>query len=327
VAERGASGNLIAQAPKEELPMSPPAEALDRLSKAAPQQDQLKMPAIPPARTSTKTLAQNSPAEPSAKAGADATSSLDNKLSYTDTSRRSLQAEKKSGADAARNEAATLRSPLLPVPPAARPQAATGNPAALQSQANAATSAAAPGPVQSETGANAIGNSVSPDERETARQQSAGAMAPSAMPTPGAANAQKTRNMMALKSAEAAAVQATAPFGSTVWRMGKSGKIERSADAGETWAPQTSPSQEDWLAAVAISDTACWAAGRNGAIARTTDGNAWERVVPPAQAAGQDGKLPDWTGIAATGTLSATVTARDGRKFSTADGGKTWRAQ
>jgi photosystem II stability/assembly factor-like uncharacterized protein len=133
--------------------------------------------------------------------------------------------------------------------------------------------------------------------------------------------------MMALKSVEAATIQATAPFGSTVWRMGKGGKIERSADAGETWVLTTSPSQEDWLATVAISDTVCWVAGRNGSIARTADGDNWERVAPPAVAAGADGKLPDWTGITAIDARSAVVTARDGRKFSTTDGGKTWQAR
>ena len=322
--DRSASENLIAQAPKEELPMSPPAEALDRLSKSAPQQDQLKMPAIPPARPSTKSLAQNSPAEPSAKAGADAASSLDNNLPSTDVSRGPLQADKKSGADVAGNESPALVSPR---PSAKEMQAASESPDTPLPRANPAASAAATGPVQSETSANAISNPASRDGRETSRQQVAGAMAPAAIPPPATANARKTKSMMALKSAETAAVQATAPFGSTVWRVGKGGRIERSADAGETWLPQTSPSQEDWLAAVAISDTLCWAAGRSGAIARTVDGESWERVAPPAQAAGPDGKLPDWTGLAAHDGQFATITASDGRKFSTGDGGKTWQAQ
>jgi len=206
-------------------------------------------------------------------------------------------------------------------------QAASESPDTPLPRANPAASAAATGPVQSETSANAISNPASRDGRETARQQVAGAMAPAAIPPPATANARKTKSMMALKSAETAAVQATAPFGSTVWRVGKGGRIERSADAGETWLPQTSPSQEDWLAAVAISDTLCWAAGRSGAIARTVDGESWERVAPPAQAAGPDGKLPDWTGLAAHDGQFATITASDGRKFSTGDGGKTWQAQ
>ena len=57
------------------------------------------------------------------------------------------------------------------------------------------------------------------------------------------------------------------------------------------------------------------------------DGEHWERISPPAQAAGTDAKLPDWIGITAHDALSATITASDGRKFATADGGKTWQLQ
>ena len=151
--------------------------------------------------------------------------------------------------------------------------------------------------------------------------------APAAAP-PIPMNGRNFKSAMALKATASASVQATAPFGSTVWRMGKSGKIERSGDSGETWIQQTSPSQEDWLVAMAISDTVCWVAGRNGAIrARTTDGDNWQHVAPPARAAGPDGKFPDWTGLTARDAQSATITASDGRKFSTVDGGKTWLAQ
>jgi photosystem II stability/assembly factor-like uncharacterized protein len=67
--------------------------------------------------------------------------------------------------------------------------------------------------------------------------------------------------------------------------------------------------------------------GRNGAIARTIDGDRWEAVAPPAQALGTAAKLPDWTSITATDSQSAVITANDGRKFVTADGGKTWQLQ
>ena len=88
-----------------------------------------------------------------------------------------------------------------------------------------------------------------------------------------------------------------------------------------------SPSQEDWLAGAAVSDTVCWLVGRNGAIARTADGERWERVAPPSQAVGTDGKLTDWTAVKARDGLSATITASDGRRFATTDAGKTWQLQ
>jgi len=119
-----------------------------------------------------------------------------------------------------------------------------------------------------------------------------------------------------------------APSGSTLWRAGKGGTIERSTDAGKTWTSQASPSQEDWLAGAATSDAVCWLVGRNGSIARTTDGTRWQRVAPPSQAAAAAGaKSQDWVGVTASDAQSATITAGDGRRFATHDGGKTWQSQ
>jgi photosystem II stability/assembly factor-like uncharacterized protein len=115
-----------------------------------------------------------------------------------------------------------------------------------------------------------------------------------------------------------------APSGSTLWRAGTGGSIERSTDGGRTWVFQVSPQQEDWLAGAAVSDTVCWLAGRHGAIARTVDGEHWERIAPPTPA-GSNTALPDWTSVTALDSQTATITASDGRRFTTADGGKTWR--
>ena len=113
----------------------------------------------------------------------------------------------------------------------------------------------------------------------------------------------------------------------TVWRAGTAGTIERSSDGGKTWVSQASPSREDWLAGAAVSDKVCWLAGRKGAIARTVDGAHWAPIAPPAQATGTDGSMPDWTSITALDAQSATIAASDGRRFATADGGKTWLRQ
>jgi photosystem II stability/assembly factor-like uncharacterized protein len=118
-----------------------------------------------------------------------------------------------------------------------------------------------------------------------------------------------------------------APSGSALWRAGKGGIIERSTDAGKMWISQMSPIAEDWLAGAAISNKACWLVGGHGAIARTTDGSHWKKINPPAAAADASGAFPDWLAVTATNKNSATIVARDGRKFSTSDGGKTWRPQ
>jgi hypothetical protein len=123
------------------------------------------------------------------------------------------------------------------------------------------------------------------------------------------------------------AVQVKTPTGGILWRAGKGGNIQRSADAGRTWISQTSPSQEDWLAGTAVSDKISWMVGRNGAIARTTDGGHWKKIAPPAVAADSSGKLPDWIGITAAGARQATITTSDQRHYATQDGGKTWKEQ
>jgi hypothetical protein len=117
------------------------------------------------------------------------------------------------------------------------------------------------------------------------------------------------------------------PSGAVIWRIGGNGRIERSTDVGGTWVAQASPLQQSWVAGVAVSDTKCWIVGRNGAIARTTDGEHWVQIAPPPMAPATLGKLPDWIGITASDEQTATITASDQRRYTTQDGGKTWQAQ
>jgi hypothetical protein len=139
-------------------------------------------------------------------------------------------------------------------------------------------------------------------------------------------NGRNYQSLILPSPAQKSATLFKAPSGSVLWRTASGGKIERSNDSGRSWQTQVSPSQEDWLSGGVVSDTVCWLAGRNGAIARTVDGQRWDSVAAPAQATGSSGKLPDWTGIVARDAQAATVTASDGRRFATSDGGKTWQA-
>jgi len=122
-------------------------------------------------------------------------------------------------------------------------------------------------------------------------------------------------------------VQLKTPSEKIVWRAGTGGNIQRSADAGGTWTAQPSPLHEDWLAGSPVSDSVCWIVGRNGAIARTTDGSHWKKIAPPRMAADSNGKLPDWIGVIAVDAKAVTITARDQRRFATENAGKTWKAQ
>ena len=111
-----------------------------------------------------------------------------------------------------------------------------------------------------------------------------------------------------------------------VWRFGLGGRIERSTDGGSTWTAQSSPVQTDMLAGSAPSETVCWLVGRGGAIVRTVDGETWD-VVPSPKQAEQNAEPPDWTFVDAGDASSAIVGDASGRRFSTADGGKTWQPQ
>jgi photosystem II stability/assembly factor-like uncharacterized protein len=140
-------------------------------------------------------------------------------------------------------------------------------------------------------------------------------------------NGRNYQALAKLRPAPANPILLKSASGTAFWRAGIAGVIERSNDAGKTWAAQTSPSKEDWLAGAAVSETVCWIAGRNGAIARTTDGANWESVTSPSQAALINAKKPDWIVITARDAQSATITANDGSKYVTSDGGKTWQRQ
>jgi len=130
----------------------------------------------------------------------------------------------------------------------------------------------------------------------------------------------------ALDAANVGDIPIQSPSGKIQWRVGKEGRIQRSADAGRTWALQASPSQQDWIAGAATSDTVCWLVGRSGSIARTTDGEHWMQLASP-QPAGGSAKFPDWIGVTATSAQVATIISSDHQRYMTQDGGQTWQLQ
>jgi hypothetical protein len=111
-----------------------------------------------------------------------------------------------------------------------------------------------------------------------------------------------------------------------LWRLGSGGRIEHSADQGQTWQPQTSGVTADLVAGAAPSEKIAWVVGRAGIIVRTEDGEHWQRVAPPLAAQPVAGAVaaPDWISVEARDALHATLTSRDLRRFVTEDGGRTW---
>jgi hypothetical protein len=107
------------------------------------------------------------------------------------------------------------------------------------------------------------------------------------------------------------------PDASVQYRIPGAGFIERSSDGGATWQGQSVKSDAEILAGAAPSVNVCWLVGRGGVILMTTDGKSWKKVPSPAVA--------DLVGVTAADAAFATVTAADGQRFSTENGGRTWQ--
>lgn len=102
-----------------------------------------------------------------------------------------------------------------------------------------------------------------------------------------------------------------------LYRVTPDGLVERSSDGGATWRPERLKTKAPIVAASAPSGEICWLVGRDGTILVTKNAKKWKKIWPPAAI--------DLIAVTAQDAKSATVTASDGRKFSTTDGGKTWK--
>ena len=116
---------------------------------------------------------------------------------------------------------------------------------------------------------------------------------------------------------KASATEIVAPGGTTRWRVGARGQVERSTDGGARWEPQRSGTTANLAAGAAPSSSVVWLVGAAGTVLLTTDGERWQRLSFPVST--------DLTIVAATDARNATVTAADGRTFTTRDGGSTWQ--
>jgi hypothetical protein len=101
------------------------------------------------------------------------------------------------------------------------------------------------------------------------------------------------------------------------WRVLSSGQVERSINAGETWALVTILPAVTVVNGVAPSSSVCWLIGKGGIVLRSTDGVTFRRVQSP--------DVADLRSITAIDELQATVTTVDGRVFKTIDGGDNWK--
>jgi hypothetical protein len=168
-------------------------------------------------------------------------------------------------------------------------QVASGS-AALADNAAAATAPASPAPP-----ASAPAPSVAPAAREVFQARSAASAAAEKLATSDVAASGDARIR---------------------WRISATG-LEHSTDSGATWDSIATGVSSSLSAIAAPSTTVCWAVGRGGVVIRTTDGRNFSRVTFP--------EMTDLSSVQATDARSASVTASDGRVFTTSDGGVTWQ--
>ena len=111
--------------------------------------------------------------------------------------------------------------------------------------------------------------------------------------------------------------EVVSPDASVRWRLLAGGQVARSIDRGATWQDQSTGVSIALTAGAAPSRDVCWLAGPGGTIVVSIDGLTWRRVAFP--------EAIELVSVRASDASNATVTAADGRRFTTTDGGKSWR--
>ena len=137
---------------------------------------------------------------------------------------------------------------------------------------------------------------------------------------PGAAGAAPPSASVLAESvrtrAKAASLPATieSPDPRVKWRA-RNGVIERSTDAGDSWAADGAPPVSGPVIGSAASPVVCWLAAGDLLLRRAEDGR-WASVARPSQ--------DRVVGVTALSALAAIVRDAAGRTFQTADGGAAW---
>jgi len=132
-----------------------------------------------------------------------------------------------------------------------------------------------------------------------------------------AAPAENARVLQSPVPSAISPVEILSPDSASRWRIGAAGVVEYSATGGATWEATPSGTGADLTAGSSPSRTVCWVVGRGGTVLLTTDGRRWQRVRFPV--------IADLAGVQAADAQRATVNTADGRRFTTEDGGMSWR--
>ena len=222
-------------------------------------------------------------------------------------------------------------------PPAAKPTPASNAPADSGAASSAAQTAAVPpasetveaqksndaisATAQPEKGpppANAIGSTALQESAVKDKKSKQGNFGGHVVGGAGISGA-VSGGMMA-KAAKTAASNPfliVTPDRTVVWRILPAGGVELSSDGGSTWQPQTDVPVAMWVSGSAPSAKICWIVGQGGAVIRTANAHTWKTIEAPTS--------QDLIAVSAQSAKSATITAADGTRYKTSDGGRNWQ--
>jgi hypothetical protein len=196
--------------------------------------------------------------------------------------------------------------PAPPPPPAPSPVPAPAPPASKPAAATVGQAAAAPPPPPAAPAQRALSESL-------AFRKEATVVAEFSPPPARAQQAAGRGGGGGGRSAQMRAAPST-PAPPIRWRILSTGVVQRTTD-GTNWSAVKVDAGV--RAGVAPSPQVCWLVGELGLVLRATDGATFQRVSFPERV--------DLASVTATSDRQATVTTSGGRRFTTDDGGRTWR--
>lgn len=308
------SGNEVALSKPEPLP---PAGLADRESSAQYESAPLPAPAEPRAQGHGAAPPAKSPAgrELPQMARNSATTPLRNKKIDSSSA---LHSEYETRNDLSkRAEVATGTAMEKQAPAELDALSAAKKDEDLARAKSAPSSAPTPGtagPAQAETKMQGTGAGVAGQKSMVGGMANSRNQRQAAADTNGAADVTVMSQAVTVQSA---AQMIQTPDASVQYRIQGAGVVERSKDGGATWQGQRVKANAEILAGAAPSENVCWLVGRGGVILMTSDGKHWKKVPSPV--------VVDFVGVTAADASFATVTAVDGQKYSTQNGGMTWQ--
>lgn len=152
--------------------------------------------------------------------------------------------------------------------------------------------------------------------RGAANEQAAAAPPAAPPPPPSVAESVAVRAESPQLMARVAGLEIVSPGDVTRWRIVGGSQVQRSTTQGASWEAVTLPSDRTLTAGHSPAASVAWLVGKAGAIFVTADGARFEHVPFVSSA--------DLASVVAVDDRQATVTTLDGRRFRTADRGRTW---